>query len=65
MLSQLLKLNGASKVVIAANKGIKMDIAKDLEAADVYIELDRRVSVTVRCFLFLTGVQAKPQASVG
>jgi len=42
MLSQLLKLNGASKVVIAANKGIKMDIAKDLEAADVYIELDRQ-----------------------
>jgi len=42
MLSQLLKLNGASKVVIAANKGIKMDIAKDIEAADVYIELDRQ-----------------------
>lgn len=41
MLGQLLKLNGASKVVIAANKGIKMDIAKDLEAGDVYIELDR------------------------
>lgn len=41
MLSQLLKLNGASKVVIAANKGIKMDIAKNLEAGDVYIELDR------------------------
>lgn len=41
MLSQLLKLNGASKVVIAANKGIKMDIAKNIEAADVYIELDR------------------------
>jgi D-arabinitol dehydrogenase (NADP+) len=42
MLSQLLKLNGASKVVIAANKGIKMDIAKDLEAGDEYIELDRQ-----------------------
>jgi len=42
MLSQLLKMNGASKVVIAANKGIKMDIAKDLEAGDVYIELDRQ-----------------------
>ena len=41
MLSQLLKLNGASKVVIAANKGIKMDIAKDIEAGDVFIELDR------------------------
>jgi len=42
MLSQLLKMNGASKVVIAANKGIKMDIAKDLEAGDVYVELDRQ-----------------------
>jgi D-arabinitol dehydrogenase (NADP+) len=41
MLSQLLKMNGASKVVIAANKGIKMDIAKDIEAGDVYVELDR------------------------
>ncbi|KAJ7839609.1 chaperonin 10-like protein [Mycena olivaceomarginata] len=36
------KLNGASRVVIAANKGIKMDIAKDLDAADEYIELDRQ-----------------------
>jgi len=43
MLSQLLKLNGASKVVIAANAGIKMDIAKNLEAGDVYVELDRHV----------------------
>ncbi|KAJ4468811.1 NADP+-dependent D-mannitol dehydrogenase [Lentinula aciculospora] len=42
ILAQLLKLNGASRVVIAANKGIKMDIAKDLEAADEYIELDRQ-----------------------
>jgi len=42
MLSQLLKLNGARKVVIAANKSIKMDIAKGLDAADVYIELDRQ-----------------------
>jgi D-arabinitol dehydrogenase (NADP+) len=42
MLAQLLKLNGASRVVVAANKGIKMDIAKDLEAADEYIELDRQ-----------------------
>lgn len=41
MLAQLLKLNGASKVVIAANKGVKMDIAKDMGVADVYIELDR------------------------
>ncbi|KAK1226903.1 hypothetical protein PQX77_010119 [Marasmius sp. AFHP31] len=42
ILAQLLKQNGASRVVIAANKGIKMDIAKDLEAADEYIELDRQ-----------------------
>jgi D-arabinitol dehydrogenase (NADP+) len=42
ILAQLLKLNGASRVVIAANKGIKMDIAKKLNAADEYIELDRK-----------------------
>jgi len=42
ILAQLLKLNGASRVVIAANKGIKMDIAKDLDAGDEYIELDRK-----------------------
>lgn len=42
ILAQLLKLNGASRVVIAANKGIKMDIAKQLNAADEYIELDRQ-----------------------
>lgn len=42
ILAQLLKLNGASRVVIAANKGIKMDIAKKLDAADEYIELDRQ-----------------------
>lgn len=42
ILSQLLKLNGASKVVIAANKGIKTKIAQDLDAADEYIELDRQ-----------------------
>lgn len=42
ILAQLLKLNGAHRVVIAANKGIKMDIAKQLNAADEYIELDRQ-----------------------
>jgi len=42
ILAQLLKQNGASRVVIAANKGIKMDIAKQLNAADEYIELDRQ-----------------------
>lgn len=41
ILAQLLKLNGASKVVIAANKGIKTKVAQDLDCADEYIELDR------------------------
>ncbi|OCH93926.1 GroES-like protein [Obba rivulosa] len=41
ILAQLLKLNGAAKVVIAANKGIKTEIAKQLDAGDEYIELDR------------------------
>lgn len=41
ILAQLLKLNGAARVVIAANKGIKTQIAKDLDCADEYIELDR------------------------
>jgi len=42
ILAQLLKLNGASRVVIAANKGMKMDIAKRLNCGDEYIELDRK-----------------------
>lgn len=42
ILAQLLKLNGASKITLAANKGIKMDIAKQLDAADEYVELDRQ-----------------------
>ena len=37
----MLKQNGAAKVVIAANKGMKMDIARQLDAADEYIDLDR------------------------
>ncbi|KAI8986723.1 NADP+-dependent D-mannitol dehydrogenase [Trametes punicea] len=44
ILAQLLKLNGATRVVVAANKGIKMDIAKQLETADEYVELDREDS---------------------
>ncbi|TRM57526.1 chaperonin 10-like protein [Schizophyllum amplum] len=42
ILAQLLKLNGAVRIVLAANKGIKMDIAKELGVADEYIELDRQ-----------------------
>jgi D-arabinitol dehydrogenase (NADP+) len=41
VLSQLLKVNGASRVVIAANKGIKTQIAKDLDAGDEVVELIR------------------------
>jgi len=41
ILAQLLKLNGAMKVVLAANKGRKMEIARELGCADVYLELDR------------------------
>ncbi|KAF7797653.1 hypothetical protein EIP86_008853 [Pleurotus ostreatoroseus] len=41
VLAQLLKQNGAARVVIAANKGIKTEMAKRLEAGDEYIELDR------------------------
>ncbi|KAF8724886.1 hypothetical protein AX14_008515 [Amanita brunnescens Koide BX004] len=41
ILAQLLKLNGASEVVIASNKGIKTQIAQRLGAGDKIIELDR------------------------
>ena len=41
ILAQLLKLNGATRVVIAANKGIKTQVARELDAGDEYIELDR------------------------
>lgn len=41
VLAQLLKVNGASRVVIAANKGIKMQLARDIGAAEEYVELDR------------------------
>ena len=41
ILAQMLKLNGAHRVVVAANKGIKMDLAKQLDTGTEYIELDR------------------------
>jgi len=41
VLAQLLKLNGASRIVIAANKGIKTATARSLGVADELIELDR------------------------
>jgi len=50
-------LNGAAKVVIAANKGIKTEIAKQLNAGDEYIELDRLIQCSMakieKCILRL------------
>lgn len=40
-MAQLLKLSGVRRVVIAANDGIKMDIAEKLNCADEYIRLKR------------------------
>ena len=42
ILAQLLKMNGAARIVIAANKGVKTELAKQLEAGDEYVELDRQ-----------------------
>ncbi|KAJ5927885.1 alcohol dehydrogenase [Penicillium verhagenii] len=41
MLAQLLRLNGASHLVIAAPAGLKMDLARELDAADEYLVLSR------------------------
>lgn len=41
ILAQLLKQNGAARVVVAANKGIKTQVARQLGAADEYVELNR------------------------
>lgn len=41
VLSQMLRQNGACHVVIAAPAGLKMDLAKELDAGDSYIELSR------------------------
>ncbi|GJJ15898.1 hypothetical protein Clacol_010176 [Clathrus columnatus] len=38
---QLLKVNGAIKIVLASNKGRKMEISKQIDAANEYIEFDR------------------------
>ncbi|KIP09748.1 hypothetical protein PHLGIDRAFT_28850 [Phlebiopsis gigantea 11061_1 CR5-6] len=42
ILAQLLKMNGAARIVIAANKGVKTELAKQLGAGDEYVELDRQ-----------------------
>ena len=41
-LSQLLKLNGSAHLVLAANAGPKMELAKKLGCADEYVDLDRK-----------------------
>jgi D-arabinitol dehydrogenase (NADP+) len=46
VLAQLLKLNGAARVTLAANKGIKTEIARKLNIADQLIELDRQDAAT-------------------
>ena len=40
-LAQLLKLNGGQHVVIASHPGPKLELAKKLDCADEYVELDR------------------------
>ncbi|KAL0940973.1 l-threonine 3-dehydrogenase [Colletotrichum truncatum] len=42
MLAQLLRQNGGCNVTIAAPQGLKMDLARSLDAADNYIELSRK-----------------------
>jgi D-arabinitol dehydrogenase (NADP+) len=37
----LAQMGGASSVTLAANKGLKMDIARKVQAADHYIDLER------------------------
>ncbi|KAL2759545.1 hypothetical protein ACRALDRAFT_2030825 [Sodiomyces alcalophilus JCM 7366] len=41
MLSQLMRQNGGCNVTIAAPGGLKMDLARSLDAADHYVELSR------------------------
>jgi D-arabinitol dehydrogenase (NADP+) len=41
VLTQMLRQNGGCHVVVAAPQGLKMDLAKSLDAADVYVELSR------------------------
>jgi D-arabinitol dehydrogenase (NADP+) len=40
-LAQLLRHNSGQHVVVASNKGSKMDLAKKLKCGDEYVELDR------------------------
>lgn len=42
VLAQMLRQTGGCHVVVAAPEGLKMDLAKQLDAADVYVELSRK-----------------------
>ncbi|KAJ5038098.1 uncharacterized protein L3040_006969 [Drepanopeziza brunnea f. sp. 'multigermtubi'] len=42
VLAQMLRQNGGCHVVVAAPEGLKMDLAKKLDAGDSYIELSRK-----------------------
>lgn len=42
MMAQLLRLNGAQRIVIAAPPGPKLDLAKKLDLADEYVAVDRQ-----------------------
>ncbi|KAI5288505.1 hypothetical protein KEM52_001130 [Ascosphaera acerosa] len=44
VLAQMLRLNGGAKVTIAAPEGLKMQLARRLDAADEYVELSRKDS---------------------
>ncbi|EAQ86669.1 hypothetical protein CHGG_07922 [Chaetomium globosum CBS 148.51] len=41
MLAQLLRQNGVTNLTLAAPGGLKMELAKQLDAADTYVELSR------------------------
>ncbi|KAL3450524.1 chaperonin 10-like protein [Aspergillus insuetus] len=41
VLAQLLRMNGASRLVLAAPPGLKLDLARQLDVADEYIPLSR------------------------
>lgn len=41
VLAQMLRRNGASRLVLAAPGGLKMDLARQLDVADEYVELSR------------------------
>ncbi|KAF5352208.1 hypothetical protein D9758_009185 [Tetrapyrgos nigripes] len=60
LISQLCKVSGASRVVLASNKGMKMDMAKNIDAAHEYLELDRSGSDADRDLQWKTLGEANP-----